>query len=173
MKIRHVGQNEGEGVKLEMTPMIDIVFQLLVFFIMTFKIVTMEGDFNIKMPQAAPRAGSPDEQFTPPLKVKLEAAADGTIANIVVKDIDGDTSYGTDFLALRNHAIGFIGDERGPGSIQADAEVEIDADFGLRYGETVKAITMLSGRKDETSGEIIKLFEKIKFKPQPETEDGG
>lgn len=40
-----------------MTPMIDIVFQLLVFFIMTFKIVSQEGDFHIKMPVAnlAPR----------------------------------------------------------------------------------------------------------------------
>ena len=33
------------GKGLEMTPMIDIVFQLLVFFIMTFKIVSQEGDF--------------------------------------------------------------------------------------------------------------------------------
>ncbi|MEM7457072.1 MAG: biopolymer transporter ExbD, partial [Planctomycetota bacterium] len=30
-----------EEIKVDMTPMIDIVFQLLVFFIMTFKIVPM------------------------------------------------------------------------------------------------------------------------------------
>jgi biopolymer transport protein ExbD len=171
MKIRNTGRDDGE-VKLEMTPMIDIVFQLLVFFIMTFKIVSQEGDFNIKMPQAAPRAGSPDESFTPPLKVKLEASANGTIANIVVADVSSDTSYGTDFEKLRNHAVGYIGDERGPGSIQADAEVELDVDFRLKYGDTVKAITMLSGFRDPTSGELVKLFEKIKFKPQPEDAGG-
>ena len=38
MKIRNTG-GDGEKIELQMTPMIDIVFQLLVFFIMTFKIV--------------------------------------------------------------------------------------------------------------------------------------
>ena len=42
MQIRNAN-NEGEKIELQMTPMIDIVFQLLVFFIMTFKIVSMEG----------------------------------------------------------------------------------------------------------------------------------
>ena len=40
-------------VEMQMTPMIDIVFQLLTFFIMSFKIVAAEGDFDIKMPLAA------------------------------------------------------------------------------------------------------------------------
>ena len=43
---------EPDEIKLNMTAMIDIVFQLLVFFIMTFKVVAMEGDFNIRMPLA-------------------------------------------------------------------------------------------------------------------------
>ncbi len=37
-----------------MTPMIDIVFLLLVFFLFSFKIVVQEGDFNIRMPVAGP-----------------------------------------------------------------------------------------------------------------------
>ena len=49
--------DRGQKVELQMTPMIDIVFQLLIFFIITFKIVAPEGDFNIKMPLAAPSAG--------------------------------------------------------------------------------------------------------------------
>ena len=35
-----------------MTSMIDIVFLLLVFFVMTFKIVELEGDFSVRMPLA-------------------------------------------------------------------------------------------------------------------------
>ena len=50
MKIRHTGREDK--IQLQMTPMIDIVFQLLVFFIMTFKIILHEGDFNILMPLA-------------------------------------------------------------------------------------------------------------------------
>ena len=53
----HVGPEEK--IELQMTPMIDIVFQLLVFFIMTFKIVAQEGDFNVKMPLASANAGVP------------------------------------------------------------------------------------------------------------------
>ena len=59
MRIRHV--SAPQKIELQMTPMIDIVFQLLVFFVMTFKIAAMEGDFNIKMPAAAPSQGMPDE----------------------------------------------------------------------------------------------------------------
>ncbi len=33
-----------------MTPMIDVVFQLLIFFMLTLKIIAPEGDFNINMP---------------------------------------------------------------------------------------------------------------------------
>ena len=53
MKIRNRDDRSEDKIELQMTPMIDIVFQLLVFFIMTFKIVTQEGDFNIKMPLAS------------------------------------------------------------------------------------------------------------------------
>ena len=53
--------SEPEELKLNMTAMIDIVFQLLVFFVMTFKVVAMEGDFNIKMPLAAADGQSVDD----------------------------------------------------------------------------------------------------------------
>ena len=52
MKIRNTGRGEQE-TNLQMTAMIDIVFLLLVFFVMTFKIIAPEGDFNIKMPAQA------------------------------------------------------------------------------------------------------------------------
>jgi biopolymer transport protein ExbD len=42
MKIKSRVPNK---VELNMTPMIDIVFQLLIFFIMSFKIAAQEGDF--------------------------------------------------------------------------------------------------------------------------------
>ena len=53
MRFRRAGKIGQEKITLQMAPMIDVVFQLLVFFIMTFKIVTLEGDFNIRMPLAA------------------------------------------------------------------------------------------------------------------------
>ena len=68
MKFRHRNIDE-EKIELQMTPMIDIVFQLLVFFIMSFKIVAQEGDFNIKMPLAAPNAGTPDDSLLPAAQI--------------------------------------------------------------------------------------------------------
>ena len=68
MKVRNVQSNADEKVEVQMTPMIDIVFQLLIFFIMTFKIVAQEGDFNIKMPLSAPSEGLPEEEVRKLLK---------------------------------------------------------------------------------------------------------
>ena len=41
---------EPEKLETNMSAMIDVVFQLLIFFMLTLKIVEPEGDFNINMP---------------------------------------------------------------------------------------------------------------------------
>ncbi|HCK41568.1 MAG TPA: biopolymer transporter ExbD, partial [Planctomycetaceae bacterium] len=61
-----------------MTPMIDIVFQLLVFFVFTFKIVLPEGDFSIRMPSASASTTSQPSE-TPLLKVRLIANDEGEL----------------------------------------------------------------------------------------------
>ncbi len=78
MKIRNVRRHE-EGVELGMTPMIDIVFLLLVFFIFTFNPADREGDFDILMPQTA-RGLPPPPNLV--VTVKLIAHADGTLKGI-------------------------------------------------------------------------------------------
>ncbi|MCO6453899.1 MAG: biopolymer transporter ExbD [Pirellulaceae bacterium] len=159
MRIRHSTKSGETKVEIQMTPMIDIVFQLLVFFIMTFKIVSQEGDFNIKMPLAAPSEGLPDDDALPPMKVRLRADAGGNPAGIMLND-----KAFSDWRSLNDYMIGIIGNERGPGSIQETAEVELDCDYNLRYEHVVNAITAVSGFVDD-SGSIVKLVEKIKFAP--------
>ena len=39
-----------DKIAIDMTPMIDVVFQLITFFMLTLKDVAVEGDFDIKMP---------------------------------------------------------------------------------------------------------------------------
>jgi len=167
MKVRHTTTSGGDKIELQMTPMIDIVFQLLVFFIMTFKIVAMEGDFNIKMPLADPAPGPVSEIAMPPMEVRLRADPQGRLAGIYLND---RSVGGTDPMeALRLEIIGVIGDDRGPGSIQEDAEVELDCDFGLRYEHVIDAITAVSGYLRD-DGTVEKLVEKIKFAPpRPES----
>jgi len=156
MKIRSRSQSK---IELMMTPMIDIVFQLLIFFIMSFKIAVAEGDFNVKMPLAAPREGMPQDDTLPPMKVRLTAQPGGDLAGISLNE-----NRFADFNQLHQYIIGVIGDERGPGSRQATAEVELDCDYNLRYENVVRAVTSVSGYVGR-DGNIVKLVEKLKFAP--------
>lgn len=156
MKIRKTGVSD-QKIELQMTPMIDIVFQLLAFFIMTFKIAAPEGDFNIKMPLAAPSQGAAPEDL-PPVNIRLRAADNGELATIQF----GQRSLGRDFGALRAQVREMIGDESGPGG--SDLEAELDCDFNLRYEYVVEAITAVSGYVTP-DGRMAKLIEKIKFAP--------
>ena len=160
MKIRHAGRQTGEQIELQMTPMIDIVFQLLVFFIMTFKIVVPEGDFNIKMPSAAAREAPPDDAQLPPMFLRLTADADGGLVSPLYLNEQAIDS----FDALHTRVLDIIGTDRGPGSAQDTAEIELDFDDHLRWEYVVQAITAVSGHISE-DGQTIELIEKIKFAP--------
>ena len=172
MRVRNVAGLEDEKIELQMTPMIDIVFQLLVFFIMTFKIVALEGDFNIKMPLNAPSEGTPDDRELPPFVLRMVANDNGTLSTLRLDQKTLGTGmaspgeHASAFNALRGEVIQRLGDERGPGSVADTAEIELDCDYNLRYEYVIAAITAVSGHLSETNDDIvIKLIEKIKFKP--------
>ena len=158
MKIRNSDAN-NENAELNMTSMIDIVFQLLVFFIMTFKITAMEGDFNIKMPRASDTE-SMSKEFDEPIRVELKANEDGTIADIIVNG----QSKGTSYTALSSHMVELAGGY-GPSRNEdvAETEIEFDCDPKLHYREVISGITAVSGKR-QADGEIVKLYERIKFK---------
>ena len=162
MKVRNVQRHGEEQVELQMTPMIDIVFQLLVFFIMTFKIVSPEGDFNIKMPLAAPSEGIPDDSQLPPIKVTLRADGEGDLAGVQM----GTVTLGKQpFRELHEQIREIVGDETGPGSVAESTEVELDCDYQLKFKFVIDAITAVSGYIDPETRGIVKIIEKIKFSP--------
>ena len=158
MGVRIKRRGLPDKIPIDMTPMIDIVFQLLAFFCMTLKVASAEGDFSIQMPLAAPNAGRPDPHQVPPMKVRLRADASG---NLVELQLNDRTFSGPDrWQQLHNHIAGLVGDER----LAAAAEVELDCDYGLKYEHVMEAITAVSGSVGE-GGRIIKLVQKIKFSP--------
>ncbi len=157
MKIRNVGREDK--IQLQMTPMIDIVFQLLVFFVMTFKIAQPEGDFNIKMPLAAPKAGAPSDDL-PPMTIRLRAADDGSLASMRLNERNIES-----FDQLRSLIISLVGNEQGPMGDSVSAEIEIDSDYHLKYEHTMAAVTAISGHTDPTTGSVVKLIDKIRFAP--------
>jgi len=158
MKFRN--QAPKEKIELQMTPMIDIVFQLLIFFIMSFKIVSMEGDFNIRMPASAPNEGEPEEPLLPPMKLRMQAGPDGQLARMQLNE----QSFGTDFQQLHTYILDLVGSDAGPDAAMEGAEVELDCDYQLHYEYVIEAITAVSGYRTEDD-EIVKLIERIKFSP--------
>ena len=158
MKFRNT--DHRENVVLQMTPMIDIVFQLLVFFVFTFKIVLPEGDFNIRMPLPSEDT-QPQPLETPTLRLRLTAADNGDLLAVQM----GEKSFGAGpdaFAQLHQYLRSLIQDDGGPGAGD-EPEVEIDADYNLRYDYTIRAITAISGYIE--NGDTHTLVEKIRFTP--------
>jgi biopolymer transport protein ExbD len=159
MRVRNVQRYGEEKIELQMTPMIDVVFLLLIFFLMTFKIASPEGDFNIKMPLAAPSPGRPDDTLLPPVKITLRSDDNGVLSGILL----GKRPIG-DYDQLRREIRNIVNDAGGPGSAGAEAtEVELDCEYQLRFEYVIDAISAISGYIED--GRIIKLIEKVKFSP--------
>lgn len=149
MKIRKTGSGDSK-VSLEMTPMIDVVFQLLIFFMFTFKIVSIEGEFAITMPAAEQGSAAPtSENITalPDIQVRLTAAQNGDLAGIQV----GDSQVNSiDELAATLKAI--VGEDP---QVASDVEMQIVAPENLKYGYIVGAINAAARVR----------IQKIKFNP--------
>ncbi len=155
---------EPDEIKLQMTAMIDIVFQLLIFFIMTFKVVAMEGDFSVRMPLASSSADRLDEALPEQIMVRLQAGENGNLSNITVDGLETfiDTDVNAMYRALNEYVERKLAGEVNPES-GGEVEVEFDIDFSLKYKYTVKGIEAVSGRI-LPDGSVKKLVQKIKFK---------
>ncbi len=159
MRIRR-SNSASDKIDMQMTPMIDIVFQLQIFFLFSFKIVLPEGDFNIRMPSAAAaRTMEISESIPTPLVMKADA--DGRLADMRL----GGRSFGNGpdaFLKLHSQIRGMVDDAGGPGTAD-DLEVELDCDYNLNYEHVMRAITAITGYIE--NGQPHKLIERVKFTP--------
>lgn len=156
MRIR---RHDMGKVEMQMAAMIDIVFQLLIFFMLTLKIVAPEGDFNINMPLGA--VAQADD--TPPpmdLKVRLEANPDGSLKQLWF----GSRGLGSDHPRCFERLNNEIAQVAGTGGAYADdLEVELNPDYDLHYRYIVAAISACRGRM--VGDKQITFIEKIKFAP--------
>lgn len=163
MRIR--GTNKlGDGIKLDMTSMIDIVFQLLAYFIMTFKVTSMEGDFSVNMPLAADSAQQIMETLDKTIVVHLTRAADGNVGPIDV-DFGSDHQSFADalrFQRLRDYVKTLVHQPGDPAGA-SEFEVEFDIDRDLAYDFTIRAVEAVSG-EPLGGGRIATLIEKIRFR---------
>jgi len=99
--------DSGTRVTLPITPMLDMTFQLLFFFIMNFNPADLEGEMNMSLPVDAEKQAhkaedvkkdsktdkNPEPEFPSDLTVKvrtqLDGVNDGEISDIAVRNIEG------------------------------------------------------------------------------------
>ena len=152
-------QSSAAKVDIPMAPMIDIVFQLLIFFMLNLKIVAPEGDFNVNLPLHT----GPEGPVAPSsIRVGLRSDIDGHLTGLTI----GDRNLGNNdaaFEQLNREILQIIGRPGNP--VVADIEVELDADYETQHQYVVKAISRCTGRFDPQTQQVARYVEKIKFAP--------
>ncbi len=154
-------------IQLDMTPMIDVVFQLIIFFMCTLKVSEPEGDFDISMPLGAPSANTMSEAELPPFKVRMEANSTGELEALFFNGQNLGNDEGA-FSKLNSEvfraitALAAIGPDQ-----QEKQEVEIDPDYNLNYRYIIYSIGACSGRLGQ-NGVPVRYLSKIKFAPRRE-----
>lgn len=147
-------------VDINMTPLIDVVFQLLTFFLMTFRTASSEGDFALKLPRDGGErsGGNPIDRIT----LRLTARSNGDLEALQMDNrppiADRDA-----YRRLHDEVVRLANIARSAG--QSELEVVIDAADGLRYEHVIQAVEAVSARVDE-HGEIVPLIRKVRFTPQ-------
>ncbi|MDX1946309.1 MAG: biopolymer transporter ExbD [Pirellulaceae bacterium] len=141
-------------IPLDMTPLIDIVFQLLVFFILTLRIAQPEGDFDIAPPHRRPETAQSFAQV-PPLVVVLRASDEGSLAAV---SLNGRSLAG--LSALHDEVAKLLA---GDPQLAAEASVELSCDEALAYDHTMAAITAVSGTR-LADGSIRPLVSRVNFR---------
>jgi biopolymer transport protein ExbD len=144
-----VKRSRPNEVELPITPMLDMAFQLLTFFILTYQPAPTEGQFAMNLLPAAPaldmNAPAPSEAPTGPtdlpaavrtLTTTLRAAPGGGLAAIQI----GENEAMTDLDALRAKAAEIFGNKELPFE-----QVLIEVDPRLKYAELMKVIDIFAG----------------------------
>jgi biopolymer transport protein ExbD len=149
-----------EKLEMNMTPMIDVCFQLIIFFMLSLRLFSPEGDFSIAMPLAAPREGRPPITLTPPIRVRLSADSKGNLTSIQM----GQRML-TNFKELHDQIREVSRLDRGPGATPGSAEVELDCDYKLRFEYVVEALSSVAGYVANDKQTIVRMIDKIRFAP--------
>jgi biopolymer transport protein ExbD len=158
MKFR--GGSKVEKIAPQMAPMIDVVFQLLIFFMLTLKIVSPEGEFGINMPLTGQSPENPDEPLLPEMKVRAIAGADGELASLQLngRDLGNDEQAFADLTASVRRLAGDPSSDEPSDKLS----VEIDPDYKLNYRWFIKTVGAVSGDR-LPDGTTVPLVQNIKF----------
>ena len=154
---RHGAPSAGTEVTLPITPMLDMSFQLLFFFITTFKLPTgMEGSMDLNLPSEATKAADKLENVNPhqasedapvdlqaEITINVQTQAQGTdadsISSITIEESSGKTDiptpYGKHLEELTSKLMDIV-QKKG----DAKTTVKIQGDSTLHWRGVVKVM---------------------------------
>jgi biopolymer transport protein ExbD len=140
-------------VELPVTPMLDMTFQLLAFFIMTFKPASMvEGQMEFSLPASGEARAKTPDQVDPDKVSDSELALKSQITVILNADqgnISSGTLVGVRVQTPSNPGIDvkniegllkFLKDQRSSQDITNKDDIQLQADSNLRYAFVIKAM---------------------------------
>ena len=113
--------------KLDMTPMIDVVFQLIIFFVVTAAMQNKALETNVRMAMAP---NGPVEEVKDPRTVTVDVVADGTIQIMKTRISEGQ------LLTILNNARKTSGQS---------TPVVIRGDLGTKH-EAIKRVMDICGK---------------------------
>jgi biopolymer transport protein ExbD len=159
-----------EEIKPDMTPMIDVTFLLLIFFIVTLKFKVLEGRLDAALPKDRGTNTSPAEEIDK-IDILMFVAEPGTLEKVMDKQ-NKDTGlrlFKDRIIRLEVGAKKFRYDpiEAFPEELRvflkagvangtydhADTPVSIDARKGVVYGDVIRVLVVV----------IEEKFEKVSF----------
>ena len=154
---RHAGSGKGTEITLPITPMLDMSFQLLFFFITSFKLPTgMEGSLELNLPSEATKAADKLENVDPhktseealvdlpaEITINVQTQAQGTdadgISAITIEETSGKTDvptpYGKHLEELTSKLMD-IAQKKGA----SKTTIKIQGDSNLRWRGVVKVM---------------------------------
>lgn len=139
------------GHCLQMSSMIDIVFLLLVFFVMTFRITSQEGDFSLATTAAD---GNTGERITInlPLRLKLDATPEG---DLLAMNLNGE--HVASFDELQTRLIGLA-----EADALRDVTLTLDCDANLSYQHVIATLDHVTGYRN-AAGRLQPLVTTTRF----------
>ena len=99
-----MAKSRNEDVSLDMTPMIDVVFQLIIFFVVTLK-MSDDKDTTIKLADGKNGIVLTQEEL-PPSQLTIDVAASGRVSmsNITMSDLCAAAGmWKVSFVAIQEH----------------------------------------------------------------------
>lgn len=133
--VHHVSQRKkrkkgvgGEEIELQLTSMIDVIFQLLIYFVITANFQIDEGTILATLPGNAAQTDTPPPPITP-LLIELSTADDGVTYTMRVR--------GSTDIKTVTQLYGYLDNRVKTGAMAADDPVEIKPQGQVRWQHVV------------------------------------